>query len=158
MRNIQYALNHTRFIREQENLGFITEQPNGVSVLFQNIFFIMVWQIGKGILFQEFLQNNATGGNLYIHGDLLMVKLLIIFPFICRERFSLQDFTPLERLWPQQDLIDWFVSLYISTGDKCFVIIIIITSLIMDYNCLGKRGSEVIRSDWHFEHFSQRSP
>ena len=28
----------------------------------------------------------------------------------------------------------------------------------MDYDHLGKRGSEVIRSDWHFEHFSQRSP
>ena len=28
----------------------------------------------------------------------------------------------------------------------------------MDYDCLGKRGPEVIRSDWHFEHFSQRSP
>ena len=63
---------------------------------------------------------------IYIYGDLPVVKLLIIFPFTCRERFSLQDFTPLERLWLQQDLIDWFVSLYISTGDKCFVIIIII--------------------------------
>ena len=63
---------------------------------------------------------------IYIYGDLLVVKLLIIFPFTHRERFSLQDFTPLETLWLQQDLIDWFVSLYISTGDKCFVIIIII--------------------------------
>ena len=63
---------------------------------------------------------------IYIYGDLPMVKLLIVFPFTWRERFSLQDFTPLERLWLQQDLIDWFVSLYISTGDKCFVIIIII--------------------------------
>ena len=92
---------------------------------FKKIFYYF-WQIGKGIFFQEFLQSNATGGNLYIYGDLPMVKLLIIFPFTWRERFSLQDFTPLERLWLQQDLIDWFVSLYISTGDKCFVIIIII--------------------------------
>ena len=28
----------------------------------------------------------------------------------------------------------------------------------MDYDRLGKRGPEVIRSDRHFEHFSQRSP
>ena len=28
----------------------------------------------------------------------------------------------------------------------------------MDYDCLGKRGPEVIRSDIYFEHFSQRSP
>ena len=28
----------------------------------------------------------------------------------------------------------------------------------MDYDRLGRRGPEVIRSDRHFEHFSQRSP
>ena len=28
----------------------------------------------------------------------------------------------------------------------------------MDYDRLGKRGPEVIRSDRNFEHFSQRSP
>ena len=67
---------------------------------------------------------------IYIYGDLPMVKLLIIFPFTRRERFSLQDFTPLGRLWPQQDLIDWYVSLFISTGDECFVIIIIIIHII----------------------------
>ena len=41
-RNIQYALNHTRFIREQENLGFITEQPNRVSMLFQKNFLLFL--------------------------------------------------------------------------------------------------------------------
>ena len=61
---------------------------------------------------------------IYIYGDLPMVKLLIIFPFTRRERFLPQDFTPLERLWPQQDLIDWFVSLFISTGDKIYHVLL----------------------------------
>ena len=91
---------------------------------FKKIFYYF-WQIGKGILFQEFYKIMLQE-EIDIYGDLPMVKLLIIFPSTWRERFSLQDFTPLERLWLQQDLIDWFVSLYISTGDKCFVIIIII--------------------------------
>ena len=103
----------------------LLSSPNRVSVLFQIIFLLFLTDRKGNIEFQEFYKIMVQE-EIYIYGDLPMVKLLIVFPFTWRERFSLQDFTPLERLWPQQDLIDWFVSLFISTGDKCFVVIIII--------------------------------
>lgn len=83
----------------------LLSSPNRVSVLFQKNFFIIFDRQEREYCSKNFYKIMLQE-EIYIYGDLLVVKLLIIFPFTHRERFSLQDFTPLERLWLQQDLID----------------------------------------------------